>query len=149
MAFHIVAEQTHLNVSPEGFRLWAREFYKCRQSFKGAEPYSPVPYYLLCHAIELAFKAVHLEQLKAPPPGHQTQAEVKNSFGHDLIKSYKHLPLANQTLSKEELSLLKKANKVYKGKGFEYMKVHDAVRGFSNFPDLPALDALATAIVGK
>lgn len=59
-----VGETGHFNFSPAGFRRWANQFYKCRQSFQCPD-FSPVPYFLLCRAIELQFKAVHLEQLKA------------------------------------------------------------------------------------
>ena len=148
MDHNLDAEPAHINLSPVAFRLWAKQYYQCGHSFPCSD-FSPVPYFLFCRAIELHFKAIHLDQLKTTPPGHQTQADVKNLYQHDLIKSYWGLPAANQTLSNGELSLLETANKVYSGKGFEYVNVHDSARGFSNFPDLLALDALAKAIVGR
>ncbi len=146
MDLHMVAEQTHLNVSPEGFHLWAGEFYKCRQSFKGAEPYSPVPYYLLCHAIELKFKAIHLEQVG--------QAVVKNLYGHNLKTSYAALPggyKKNLSLSAKQVLVLEQASDIYDCpvKGFEYFNVGHATRGYSDFPDLDALDELANTIFAK
>jgi hypothetical protein len=52
-------------------------------------------------------------------------------------------------LTPQQLSLLEKANEIYKTeiKGFEYFRVGDAVCGFSTFPDLNDLDALAKAII--
>ena len=90
---------------------------------KESPDFSPVPYFLLCRAIELQFKAVHLEQLKAGHPGHQTQYDVKKLFNHKLIKSYEALPATDRTLSREQLKLLKKADEIYKGKGFEYVDI--------------------------
>jgi hypothetical protein len=139
-------EPGHINFSPTGFRLWAKQYYQCRVSFRCSD-FSPVPYFLLCRAIELQFKAIHLEQFKAVPPGHQTQDDVKTLYWHDLIKLYKALPAADQTLTPEQLKLLEQANEIYSSKGFEYVNVGHASRGFSNFPDLKALDALVEEIL--
>jgi hypothetical protein len=132
-------------LSPYAFRLWAKQFYQCCLSFQCSD-FSPVPYFLLCRAIELEFKAIHLESDER-----LRQSDVKKLYGHNLIKSYKALPDAHRVLSPEQLSLLDQANEIYKTerKGFEYINVGDALRGFSNFPDLQALDALAKAIVGR
>ena len=92
--YGLKAETSHLNVSSALFRQHAKDFYQYHRSFKGPD-FSPVPYFLLCRAIELQFKAVHLEQFKSAHPGHQTQADVKK-FGHDLIKSYNALPAVAQ-----------------------------------------------------
>jgi hypothetical protein len=128
-----------LNVSPYGFRRWAKDYYECYRSFKRTSDFSPVPYFLLCHAIELQFKAIHLEV--------EGQSAVKDKYGHNLTESYNDLPATRQTLSAEEFSLLQKASGIYKSKGFEYFNVGHAGRGFSNFPDLDALDATATKII--
>jgi hypothetical protein len=138
-----VGETGHFNFSPAGFRRWANQFYQCRQSFQCPD-FSPVPYFLLCRAIELQFKAVHLEQLKAGHPGHQTQYDVKKLFNHKLIKSYEALPAADRTLSREQLKLLKKADVA---KGSSMSTLINAGLGFSNFPDLKDLDELAKAIM--
>jgi hypothetical protein len=156
--YSLKGETGQYNLSPTGFRLWAKQYYECRQSFQCPD-FSPVPYFLLCRAIKLQFKAVHLEQKR--------QAEVKKAYGHDLIKSYEDLPVdikKKLSLSSKQLSLLEQANKIYsgkgfeelpllelankhRGKGFEYVNVGDALRGFSNFPDLKDLDELAKAIM--
>src|SRR5208282_3338621 len=107
-----------LNVSPYGFRLWAKEFYECYRSFKRSD-FSPVPYFLLCRAIELQFKAFHIEA-EFKNTGKSAVSTVKRTYWHDLTKSYKALPATRQTLSAEELSLLQKADGIYNDdKGFE------------------------------
>jgi hypothetical protein len=142
MTYSHVAGTGHFNVSLKGFRRWANEFYQCRKSFQHLD-FSPVPYFLLCFAIELQFKAVHLEN--------KGKKEVKK-YGHYLIESYEALPDAYRTLSSEQLELLKKADEIYSrtgvnAKGFEYFNKGDALIAFSNFPNLQALDALAEAIM--
>jgi hypothetical protein len=135
------AEPGHINLSPVAFHLWAKHYYQCRVSFKCSDPFSPVPYFLLCRAIELHFKAILLET--------QNQAAVKTSYGHNLIQAYRALPPAFQTLSQEQIALLDQANRIYRSKGFEYINIGDAACGFSTFPDLPALDALAKQVLGN
>jgi hypothetical protein len=39
------------------------------------------------------------------------------------------------------------ANAIYGGKGFEYFNPEHALRGYSNFPDLAALDAIAVKFI--
>lgn len=134
------AEGGKINLSEPAFRLWAKHYYECRLSFQCTD-LSPVPYFLLCRAIELQFKAFLLER--------KQQKDVKQDYGHDLIKLYNDLPAANQTLSPERLSLLQKANKIYIDKGFEYINVDHAAHGFSDWPDLKALDRLTAEIVGS
>ena len=129
----------HINLSAYAFHEWANQYYQCSLSLQPTEGISPVPYFLLCRAIELKLKSVHLEQSK--------QKEVKDMFGHNLMKSYKALPPALQILSSTELELLNKANSVYSTKGFEYLKVLDALKGFSTFPELAVLDALAIKLL--
>jgi hypothetical protein len=129
----------HINLSAYAFHKWANEYYQCRLSLPPTHDFSPVPYFLLCRAIELKLKSVHLERSK--------QKAVKDRFGHDLVKSYKALPTALQTLSSTEDALLQKTNSIYMTKGFEYLNVLDAIKGFSTFPDLAALDALAKKLL--
>lgn len=130
----------HYNLSPVGFRRWARHFLACRETFVSPDPgFSPVPYFLVCRAIELELKARHLETAR--------QKEVKDRYGHDLERSYAHLPADQQTLTSDELDVLKAASAVYKGKGFEYFGLEDAMTGYQRFPDLASLDAIAQKLV--
>lgn len=45
--------------------------------------------------------------------------------------------------------MLKAANKIYMGKGFEYFSVIDAVTAFKRFPDLASLEVIAEKLVGN
>lgn len=141
----INASTAHLNLSPTIFKNTAWDFYKCYLDFKPhGKHFSPLPYFLCCRAIEMAFKAIHLEL--------NNRKFVKN-IGHDLIKSYKKLDKEHQTLTKDELNLLTKANtgylcREYGGKGFEYLPIIYLVSGSKYFPDLEALANLAKKITG-
>jgi hypothetical protein len=132
------AETDHINVSPVGFRLAARDYFKCFLDFEKPGRFSVVPFFLCCRAMGLALKAMHLET--------KTQSEVKDHYGHDLVKSYSDLPAERQTLSKEEFALLKQANNIYSNKDFEYFCVSDAATGFTRYPDLDALGNLARKV---
>jgi hypothetical protein len=132
----------HVNLSPYGFRRWARHFLASRESFVSPDPgFSPVPYFLNCRAIELELKARHLE--------HVNQKEVKDRFGHNLERAYQNLPKEQQSLSPGELKTLQAANNIYKDKGFEYFSVLHAVEAFKKFPDLSALDLVTLKLVPK
>lgn len=127
------------NTSPDAFREWASQFYDCALPLVGKAEFSPVPYFLLCRAMELALKAVHLEDKRQP--------QVRNDFGHDLVKAYDALPAAKQTLARAEQDVLQKASTIYKGKGFEYFNLTHARNGYSDYPDLEALNALTVAVL--
>ena len=133
------AETGHLNLSPYGFSRMAKHFLKCRQDFASPDGFSAVPYFLLCRAIELHLKALHLQTLR--------QKEVKELYWHDLERLYLGLPASLQDLAADELALLRKANAIYKEKGFEYFAVMDAATGYTRFPDLTALDVLAVRVL--
>ena len=74
------AESGHLNVSPSAFHMWATHYYKCKQDFRVPGNFSPVPYFLLCRAIELELKSRHLVA--------KSQQAVKDEFWHDLLTAY-------------------------------------------------------------
>jgi hypothetical protein len=116
------------------------------QDFKPPDGgFSPVPYALLCKAIELELKSRHL--VEAHLPGGARQPEVKEKFGHDISKAYRELP-DYQVLTAEEFEVLDKASTIYKtNKGFDYIAVFDMATGYSRFPDLDALDAVARKLL--
>jgi hypothetical protein len=67
----VYVQGIEVNVSPDAFHIYAGHYYKCKQDFKPPDNYfSPVPYFLLCRAIELEIKATHLK--------HRTKTEVKD-----------------------------------------------------------------------
>lgn len=128
------------NLAPDAFHRWATHYYKCKQDFRCPHRFSPVPYFLLCRAIELAIKAKHLR--------HKTQDQVKDQFGHDLVKAHQALDTKEQILSGQQLNVLQQANNIYATKGFEYFEPQDAATGFSRYPDLQLLDQVAKKLIG-
>ncbi len=128
-----------MNVSPYGFHMWARHYYKCKQDFISPDQFSPIPYFLLCRAIELEIKSKHLE--------HKYRSYVKEKYGHNLIKAYDKLETNFKILSEEEHEILAKANEIYMGKGFEYFNPYHAGLGYTIFPDLYTLDIIAGKLI--
>ena len=72
----------------------------------------PVPYFLLCRAIELELKATHLVE--------KPKEVVKKEFGHNLEKSYANIPAKHRLLSSTEERLLAQVSAIYAAKDFEY-----------------------------
>jgi hypothetical protein len=127
------------NLAPDAFHRWATHYYKCRHDFASPHRFSPVPYFLLCRAIELELKSRHLQGKRQP--------EVKRAYGHRLTKAYAGLPPSEQILTTEELAVLKQASDIYASKGFEYFEPEDALTGFRRFPDLSRLDWIAKKLL--
>jgi len=127
------------NLAPDAFHLWAKHYYKCCQDFEYEDHFSPVPYFLLCRAIELELKSRHLSELR--------QKQVKGTYNHRIAQVYADLPASEQILSSCELDILKAASEIYASKGFEYFTPEDALTGFSRFPDLTRLDAIAKKLL--
>jgi hypothetical protein len=142
MSSHVIqVGSVHINLSPDLFRRYAVQYLDCHRAFKPVAGYSPVPYFLLCRAIEFALKAHHLES--------KSRTEVKSRYSHNLSKLYRELPVELQVLSQQECALLETASKKYDipNKGFEYVSLSDALTAQKSFPDLGALEALAVRLV--
>jgi hypothetical protein len=127
------------NLSPDAFHRWATHYYKCRHDFASPHKFSPVPYFLLCRAIELERKSRHLQGKR--------QLEVKRAYGHHLTKAYAGLPPLEHILTPEEVVVLEQASDIYVSKGFEYFEPEDALTGFRWFPDLSMLDQVAKKLL--
>jgi hypothetical protein len=127
------------NLSPDAFHRWATHYYKCKQDFRSPSKFSPVPYFLLCRAIELEIKSIHLRVKK--------QEEVKHKFQHRILNAYEALSEEHKILDDNEVKVLKVANNIYSSKGFEYFKPQDALTGYSRFPDLDTLDTVAKKLI--
>jgi hypothetical protein len=127
------------NLSPMAFRKWARQYYECAAPLLLQTEFSPVPYFLLCRAIELELKAEHLET--------KQHSEVKRDFVHYLAKSYAALPAHRQILAAGELDLLKQVDAIYSSKGFEYFNPEHAMAGYSQYPDLGSLNDLTRRVL--
>jgi hypothetical protein len=132
-----------VNVSPALFHEYAVQYLHCRRSFTTSAAYSPVPYFLLCRAIELELKAKHLQS--------KSRAEVKMQYGHNLKKSYDELPSSAQSLAASEYTVLERASEIYDApkKGFEYVAVGDALTELKRFPDLSVLEHVAAKLIEK
>jgi hypothetical protein len=139
MNYRLSAEPGVVNFSAFAFRRWAAHYYKCRHDFVNPHKFSPLPYFLLCRAIELELKARHLEKKR--------QREVAWTFRHRITSAYLALPKREQILDAEELAVLKQANAIYATKGFEYIQPIDAATGYKRFPDLDALDRVAKKLL--
>ncbi len=129
------------NLAPDAFHQWATDYYKCKQGFKPSHRFSPVPYFLLCRAIELEIKSKHLKSKK--------QTEVKREYWHDLVRAYEGLDKIDKTLTDDEVQVLKRASEIYASKGFEYFDPEHALTGYSRYPDLLLLDAIARKLFGN
>lgn len=57
------AEAGCVNFSGFAFRRWAHDYLACMRSFALSDRFSPVPYFLLCRAIELHLKGQLLMSL--------------------------------------------------------------------------------------
>jgi len=132
----------NVNASPTMFHVYALHYFECNQAFVNRHPFSPVPYFLLCRAIELELKSRHLES--------KSRKQVKKDYGHNLTKSYDALDPSEKILDMSEYAELVKASRIYDvpKKGFEYCSVYDAATGFKSFPALAVLDQIARRLLG-
>ncbi len=132
-------EPIFVNLSPDAFHRWAEHFYKAKCDFQAPHKFSPVPYFLCCRALELELKAKHLVEKR--------QKQVKDEFGHNLVKAYDALSNEHKILSEEEYAVLNQADEVYSSKGFEYINLEDALTAYKRFPDLKMLDSITRKIL--
>lgn len=132
----------NVNLSPLMFHAYAVQYLQCKRAFTAVESYSPVPYFLLCRAIELQLKAKHLEL--------QSPVQVKRTYGHNIKKLYDDLPAGEKVLDATQQAVLESASKIYDvpNKGFEYVSVWDAITGLKDFPNLSVLEEIAEVLVG-
>jgi hypothetical protein len=138
----IYVQDFEANISPDAFHIYAMHYYKCKRDFTPPDDYfSPIPYFLLCRAIELEIKARHLKRL--------TQSEVKKRFRHHLLKAYEALDAQEQILSQNELAVLTTADELYTKTDLAYFNPVHALRAFSQFPDLDMLDTIAKKLISS
>ena len=142
----IKAEPGIINISPFGFFHYGKEFFDTAKGFKQSAHFSPVPYFLYCHSIELVLKAFLL--VKGVP---KKDLPKRNLYGHDLekiLEKAKELDLEKFVkITPEQEREISKANKYYASKGFEYFEVIRAVKAYPELPDLLVLDQVASELV--
>jgi hypothetical protein len=127
-----------VRMGPVGFSLYAEEFYLAAISIpehsraKENTRFTPVPYYLLCRALELMLKAFLLAKNKPLD-------QLKTRYGHNLETLWR--------AAKEEGLLdilgafepefetdLRKANTYYKDKAFEYFDFRRWAHAYEGLP---------------
>jgi len=127
------------SLTPLGFHGWADRYFQDYGDLAQSSRDSPVAVLLLCRAIELDFKAWHRHTSK--------RNLITNTFGHDLLASYRALPAKRRILSAEEVVLLTRANEVYGKQGFEQIGVDRAGHRFEQRLNLAALEAMMQKIM--
>ena len=138
------AEPITLSISPFGFFHYGKDFFDVAKGFKQSTYYSPVPYFLYCHSIELILKAFLIGN--GIP-----KKDLRKLYGHDLEKvltKAKDLGLSTYVkITSEQEKEISKANRYYASKGFEYFKVTKAVKAYPELPDLLVLEKITTELV--
>ena len=130
------ADPVTIHISPYGFYYYASRFLAATPAVDPAH-YSPVPYYCVCRALELALKAfllaerVPVSELKKKKLGHNLDALLELAMSHDLTRFW--------TPSVGDRKEIAKANVYYAEKGFEYFQVGFTMRGYPELPLLPEL----------
>lgn len=141
MALVVKVNTLHINITPDGFRYYARLYLECAQKYRRNKKFNPVPYYLCCRCIELGFKAILIEK------GSKVQ-KLKNKIKHDLKKALTQLEKHGVTkISPKEKNELLKANKYYKDKNFEYFKPYNTMTGYKELPDLRTLKNICKKLI--
>jgi hypothetical protein len=130
----------HVNLSPDAFYRWATHWYEAKRQFVPPHKFSPVPWAILCRAIELVIKARHLTGVK--------QKDVKYKYGHNLTRAYRALEPGEQVLTADDERVLEQASELYDApKAFEYFRPVDALTGYKSFPDLDMLDRITRKLL--
>ena len=96
-------ETGYIHATPYGFNIYAADFLDAAKQFKTSRPFSPVPYYLLCHSIELSLKCFLLGK-KAASKEELKKREWGHYFGR-LMKRASELEIDSLvTITPEHLS---------------------------------------------
>jgi len=133
------------SIGPFGFHRYGREFFEAAVALKKGRSFSPVRYYLYCHAIELLLKAFLLTE-------GMTVATLRNKpYSHDLERILKKARSSGLhkivTITPARETEIKRANSYYNSKGFEYFKVGPMAEGYLSLPDLSVLRRFASRLV--
>lgn len=156
---HVIHVETgKINLSPHGFHQYAIYYFQCSRDYVAPKGFSPVRLFLLALSIELELKSRHLQN--------KTQIEVREEYGHDLVKSYDALPAIEKLLSATERAVLERLSYLYDSKGrarsgnaraknlrggkqLEYFHPIHAVTAYSNFPDAKDVEPIAMKLIGE
>src|SRR5258706_6669926 len=116
MATHQItgAGNINANTAPFAFQHYAKDFFEAYKKHKGGAKFSPARLFLIARSIELAAKSLQLAQGEAPSKIKKIDHNLESACEEKILNAYKI------TLTSAEKTELKKANRYYKGKGFEY-----------------------------
>lgn len=133
------------HVDGHWLRNYAADFLAAAQAFQAPENrFSPVRYYLICHSIELALKAFLFTA------GYKKKDRQR--LNHDLEKALdaaEEKGLAQYIeISHKERESIKKANKLYPRKEFEYFESLETIYDPHDF-ELDVLDGLAKRLIER
>lgn len=134
-------EEIEERTTPMGLWRYSYEYYKGYTIIKKAEPSElslvPVKFFLLCHSIELAFKAYLKHK------GY-TVKQLKN-FRHNLEQLMDELNSKHEiNLSPNFVKVILDANVYYNSKQYEYFQ-----SGYKILPDILNLENLARLFISK
>jgi len=126
---HLQAQDIIVYVDGYWLRNYASDFFNAAISYKNeSNRFSPVPYYLLCHSIELSFKSFLFTV------GYKRKDRKK--INHDLYKaldiSEKAGLNAHIDITQDDRELISNVNNLYEKKQFEYYEnlkvVYDPIK---------------------
>ncbi len=128
-----------LNMGADAYHHYAKEYYDYYVDYPKPRPkFSPVPYTLLFHSIELELKSLLLKSGKK-------KSEVRK-YNHKLIEAYDALCNADKILTLEEVDKLKKSTPILLKKDYEYF-LPIASLSLKYMPDLSMLDNVARKLL--
>jgi hypothetical protein len=121
-------------INPFGFQQYAKEFLVAARSIPMDKEYSPVVYYLYCHAFELSLKAYLLAS-------GQDIDYLKNKIGHNLVRlisKAKQIGIEKYySIDCEQCRSFILLNKYYKTKSFEYFQLKNIMQNLCSGVNLP------------
>ena len=126
----IEAEPGHFTITGVTFLTYARKYLRAAESLAPSGPgFDPVPFHLLCQAVELYLKA--FIWLKERP----TARKIGSKYGHDLRKLWRHsksrgLQRYAKITVRRELALQLVAP-YYKNRQFAYCDLDMIFSGYS------------------
>jgi hypothetical protein len=135
-------------LSPLALHTYAKDFLRAGISLEASGvPFSPVQYYLLARAVELALKAF----LSAN--GITLKKLAGRNYGHSLMKLLRAAEnrgiTADVSLGSEHVEEIQRADKYYSEKVFEYPAISEAIKGYPQKPNLVILCSAAELLVTR
>jgi hypothetical protein len=142
-----------LGITPFAFQHYAKDFLAAYSNHKPGPKFSPARFFLLTRSIELAAKSLHLAQGRVLGDVLALQHDLEAACAPKVLEAY------GITVTASEAMELGKANRYYKGKGFEYflfkfpgvpMERSGPQQALSGWPDLPdegVLEGLVTRLL--